>query len=90
MDDKELAFGIAQAFIWLQSEMESMRRVLDRSWSDPSNSWGLYVDRGKDQILNLEITHQRYAQLRSAFDAASGDGRLIRILHDELLQQEKA
>lgn len=89
MDDKELAFEIAQKLIRLDAEIEAFRDVLRRHWKNPDSSWEPLVDKAKDQILNLETTHQRYAQLRSVFGAASDDGSLIRTLHEEIVRRVK-
>jgi hypothetical protein len=89
MEDKELAFEIAQKFIRLEAEIEAFRMVLKRHWTHPDSPWEPLVDKGKDQILNLETTHQRYAQLRSLFDAAIDGDSLIRTLHQELARRAK-
>lgn len=87
MNEKELAFEIAQRIILMESQIDAMRRILNRSWNDPKNPWENYVTRGTDQILNLETTHQRCAQIRAAFDAATDGDSLIRTLHSEILQR---
>jgi hypothetical protein len=90
MDAKDMAFEIAQEFIRMESENEALRRILHRSWPPANDPWPQFVQKGTDQILALETTHQRYGQLRSAFDAASDGDSLIRTLHEEILRRAEA
>ena len=87
MNEKEMAFEIAQEVVRLKAEIESYRIVLDRSRSLAGPPWRPFVEKGLDQLLTQETTHQRYAQLRSAFDAATDDAHLIRALHDQILRR---
>ncbi len=89
MEDKDLAFEIAQKFMRLEAEIEAFRAVLKRHWTHPDSQWEPLVDKAKDHILNLETTHQRYAQLQSGFAAASDGGHLIPTLHDQIVRRAK-
>ena len=89
MTSSEQAIEIAEEIVRMQAEAEALRIILKRSWNDPDTPWEKYVSLGTDQILALETTRQRCAQLRSAFDSAKDDGSLIRALHDEILGRAK-
>jgi len=89
MNSKELAFEIAQQHIQMEAEITAFREVLRRYWKYPDSPWEPLVAKGKDQLLNHETTHQRYAELQSAFDAASDDGHLVQVLHDQMLRRMK-
>jgi hypothetical protein len=88
MDDKEIAFQIAQRFIQMEAEIEAFRAVLDRFWNH-LQPWEGFVDNAHNQLLNRETTRQRFAEIQSIFDAASGDGSLIRTLHQNILMRAR-
>jgi hypothetical protein len=89
MTEKDMAFEIAQKVIQMEAEIEALRQVLNRSWPPENDPWPQFVRKGADQLLAHETYRQRFADIRSSFDAASHDTRLIRTLHEGILRRTK-
>lgn len=86
MNDAELATQIAQRFMLMEAEIEARGALLDRCWKRPDPWQGLAYDQSSE-ILNGQKHLTRIAEFQTASNAASGDGSLIRILHEELLHK---
>jgi len=87
MNEKDMAFEIAQRFIEMEAEIEARGAVLDRSWSRPDSRWQQHTYNRANEILIGQATHERRAELQSAFDAANDGDSLIHILHQEILRR---
>jgi hypothetical protein len=68
------------------NEIRSLRTILNRYWPHETPVEA-FVQKGIQQIQAHETTVQKLRELKSAFDAASDDGSLIRTLHQEMLRR---
>jgi hypothetical protein len=87
MNEKDMAFEIAQRFIEMEAEIEARGAVLDRFWSRPDSRWQQHTYNRANETLIGQATHERRAELQSAFDAANDGDSLIHILHQEILRR---
>ena len=87
MNEKDMALEIAQRFIEMEAEIEARGAVLDRAWSRPDSRWQQHTYNRANEILIGQATHERRAELQSAFDAANDGDSLIHILHQEILRR---
>jgi hypothetical protein len=87
MDEKDMAFEIAQRFIAMEAEIEARGAVLNQSWSRPDSPWQQHTYKRANETLIGQATHERSAELQSAFDAANDGDSLIHILHQEILRR---
>jgi len=87
MNEKDMALEIAQRFIEMEAEIEARGAVLDSFWSRPDSRWQQHTYNRANEILIGQATHERRAELQSAFDAANDGDSLIHILHQEILRR---
>jgi hypothetical protein len=88
MKPKEMVFEVAQRFIEMDNEIRSLRVVLRRYWTHETPAEA-FVQKGVQQLQDRERAERGSRYPESAFDAATDEGALIRILHEQTLERAK-